>query len=125
MCILWLGTNDLKSRFHRTAENIAEGIRDCILEIQERIPKTRIIIIAPPHAYQTKVSQDWGFTAESVKESLKFTNTFSKIATEKGVSFVSLDDKDIKPSEIDGIHLSLESHRKVAEIFNNELNLLS
>src|SRR3989344_5384775 len=53
LVILWLGTNDLKSKFNRSAQDIAQAI-DHLIETTQTVTK-KIILISPPHAREDKL----------------------------------------------------------------------
>jgi lysophospholipase L1-like esterase len=115
--IIMLGTNDLKNRFGKSSMDIALGvsvlvkmIRSMPLEFfykdqEPRIPE--ILVIVPPPIFETGPFKEY-FVGGSEK-SKSFSRTFSQIGSQH--DFKVLDTAEIiQSSEIDGIHLSKESH---------------
>lgn len=119
--ILMLGSNDLKTTFHLTAEQIAESagklvdvIKTFAQERQEFIPK--IILVSPPELGRgIRTSPFYGaFSEEAIDESRKFPLFFKKVADDRGCIFFDAA-KYIYPSEIDSLHLTPEGHKTLAE----------
>jgi len=118
---MMLGSNDLKTTFHLTAEKIAEGagvlvevIRSFTELKQGFIPK--IILISPPELGPgIRTSPFYGaFNEAAVEESKKFPACYKAVAEKYGCIFFNAAEH-IRPSEADSLHLTPEGHRIMAE----------
>ena len=116
--VVMLGTNDLKPRFNPTAYDIARGVQRLIKAIQKSetgpngtAPKT--IMICPPATVESPVFK-FAF-GDSVELSRELPPHYQLMAKECGAVFIDAN-KYIKSSEVDGIHLDAEAHRKLAKI---------
>ena len=119
--IVMLGSNDLKTTFHLTAQQIAEGagilvdvIKEFTAEKQGFIPK--IILVSPPEiGMGIRTSPFYGaFNEKAIDESRRFPEFYKKIAEDKGCIFFNAA-QYIYPSETDSLHLTPEGHRILAE----------
>ena len=122
LVILSLGSNDLKARFSVTAFDIALSAGVLIDEINKsasgrdgKVPK--ILLLAPPPLGNLT---DFAEIFEGGKEkSQKLSRYYKSIAEERGSYFLDLGEI-VKASDIDGVHLTEESHKivgsKVTEI---------
>jgi lysophospholipase L1-like esterase len=112
---IMLGTNDLKARFHRSGSDIAEtaaflaGVaRTSAVGPGGSLP--RVLLIAPPPIVRPKT---WDEMFEGgVQKSLRFAEYFGSYADWYDVDFFDAGSV-IRSSEIDGIHLEAEEHRKL------------
>ena len=119
--ILMLGSNDLKTAFHLTAKEIADGaaelvdvIRTFTEERQGYIPK--IILISPPEIGPGIASSPFGdeFAESTVEESRKFPRYFREVAEKYKCIFLNAAEY-ISPSDVDSLHLTEDGHRVLAE----------
>jgi lysophospholipase L1-like esterase len=117
--VLWLGTNDLKSKYNRTPEQIAQalsGLVEMILDVgktsQNITPS--IILVSPPIVKEEVLKVGSQFEGAGEK-SKKLPSLIREVATQQGCTFVDLAEY-VEPGDADGVHLELESHPKVAAI---------
>jgi len=120
LVIIFLGTNDLKTRFSVSAWEIAQGAG---LLVQKALAQTRafraapkVLLMAPPKL-SPAINQGphvgfWG-NEEKSKELGKW---YKEVAAQLGVAFVDTD-QIVKSSEIDGLHLDKDQH----EILGKEM----
>lgn len=114
---LMLGTNDLKDRFDRSAEDIAKAVGrlvDVAKEIDDS-PNMKIIILspAPIDAEQPRYSVYGEDFVNGVSKSLELPIEMKKIADEKNCGFIDI--AQFTKVGVDGLHLSEDSHRALAE----------
>jgi len=115
LCILMLGTNDLKKRFSLSATEIARGITVLVEVIKKSgtgpegsAPK--ILLLAPP-----KITKSSKFSDEfrnSYNKSQKLPNYYAKIANDYNLEFLDTS-KIIVASELDGVHPDVNEHLKL------------
>lgn len=118
LVILFLGINDLKSRFSLTASEITSGIRTLVevvcksnAGIDEKPPK--LLLVAPP--FIGKVPDSSRFSEEfegSEEKSKQLGSYFKEVAMEYDCKFLDAS-KVVKTSEVDGIHLDMDQHIKL------------
>lgn len=122
LIILMLGTNDMKERFNRTPERIAEGVETFLLSIKEFVEEEetqmpKIVVVSPP-----LIDEE----VEGVKEKYLGAGEKSKhlallyevIAKKYDCGFVDIA-KLVSPSKKDGYHLESEDHKKIADYFHS------
>ena len=128
---MMLGSNDLKTTFHLTADRIAAGaevlvkdIRSHTAEKQGFIPK--IILISPPEiGTGIRTSPFYGaFHERAVEESRRFPEYYRAVADRNDCYFLNAAEY-IYPSDTDSLHLTPEGHKilagKLAEMIREEL----
>lgn len=119
LVILWLGTNDLKSRFNRSSQDIGNAIRTILTLIQDQAhdvqgKSTKILLIGPPLVLETHFGSGTQFTGAQAK-SKELGLVYEQIAKNFGCAFLDLA-PIVQPGEYDGVHLEPESHPLVAEL---------
>ena len=112
--VLMLGTNDLKTHFHNSAKDMLEMIKKYIKVVKNFWPKTdgskvKLIICGIPPVDDTK------YVFENYEGTTKKRNEFNmleyKYCAERDITFI--DNSDLEVGK-DGIHLTEESHFKLA-----------
>lgn len=115
--VIMLGTNDTLNLFNKTAKESAENIRGYIKLWKNAFPKSEVIIVSPIHITGDAMKHEvfsQVYSHNSILESHNFAAEFVKIAKEEEVYFrdASL---YAQPSALDGIHLDIEGHEKLAK----------
>ena len=111
--VIMLGTNDLKNRFNKDAKMCANELEEFYVSfVKNTLSKVlvntpQIIIVAP--SLIKDIDPDFAGAEEKSKF---FNEEYSKVATKNNCIFV---DNSILESGIDGVHLTKESHKKLAE----------
>jgi lysophospholipase L1-like esterase len=116
--ILWLGTNDLKSKFNRDANKIASAMMELISEVRD----SKIILVAPPFVKENILKSETQFKGAG-KKSQMLGEELRKLAIEKNCSFIDLGPV-VEVGDFDGVHLESESQPVVAEIIYKEIKKL-
>jgi lysophospholipase L1-like esterase len=118
LVILWLGTNDLKSRFNRTPEDVGAGLKKNV-ELIHRVSKdfqgksTKILLISPPLVIETHLGSGTQFAGAEAK-SKELGLVYEQISKNFGCAFLDLA-PIAHPGEFDGVHLEPKSHPIVAD----------
>ena len=125
--IVMLGSNDLKTVFHASSEDIAEGMEKIVCDIrkftnykQGFIPK--IILMCPPAIGEGICESPFNtsFDITAVERSKQLPLLYSKIAEKYGCIFVNTANY-IESSKEDSLHLSKDAHKKLAEVLDDIL----
>ena len=116
-----LGTNDLKSVFGLSAQQIAEGagvlvntIQTFTLEKYGNQPK--IVLISPPEIGSGICSSPFygSFMEDAIDRSRQFPRYYREVAKRYGCVYLNAAEW-IEPSKVDSLHLDPEAHRILAE----------
>ncbi len=115
LCILFLGTNDLKKRFGLSAKEIAWGIRILVDTINKSkagpnglAPK--ILLMVPPYIKkQNNFSDEF---EDSYHKSHNLPDYYEKIAVDYNCEILDTS-KIIVASELDGVHPDVDEHLKL------------
>jgi lysophospholipase L1-like esterase len=119
--IIMLGTNDTKVRFGCNADLIARGLRRLVrkalnTECWRDAPK--ILLVCPPPIlpiYRNSVIFDM-MGPDCDLKSQKLAEPLEKVAEELHISFLNASEiEGVSMHEFDGMHLSAEAHKKLAE----------
>lgn len=127
LVIIMLGTNDLKVRFNKTPSEIAMGIGALVLDIKAmpagrsgRVPE--IMIVSPPPILADL--KGWDSVFEGGREkSLCLAREYERIADAREVHFFDAGSV-VQSSEVDGFHLDLAGHARLAEILAEEIDAI-
>ena len=127
LIILLLGTNDLKERFHRTAEQVTQGLEELIKTIKDygtgkNKTNTKILIISPFLVDESVEGVKDEYLGGEQK-SRQLGKLYEEVAKRNGCDF--LDTLPVvQPSKKDGYHLEPEEHQKLAEVFYSKIKSL-
>ena len=119
--ILMLGTNDCKSAYKATAEDIGAGIEVLIEQIRDKARAASILLISPIYLGE-KVWQgyDEEFNRESVEVSKRLGDVYEQIALKYNISFMRASDYAACSHE-DEEHLDAEGHARLTEAIYNKI----
>ena len=112
-----LGTNDMKTRYAPCPYDIAQGVGRIVTAIKDSrtgpgSTSPVVLMICPPPTVRSPVFETmFGDCAEM---SGKLPPYYEQFAQETGALFLD-SGKILRSSEIDGIHLDPEEHRKLAQ----------
>lgn len=123
--IMMLGSNDLKDKYHATAEMIAEGAETLVKEIELFLTEKqgfcpKIILVAPPvigEGITTSMFQT-RFDETAITRSLQFEELYREVAHQNRCFFFNAA-QYVTSSEEDSLHLMPEEHKKLAEALYN------
>lgn len=117
MVILSLGLNDFQSAYHASVDDVIDGIRILadLIKSSEKTENTKIFILAPPSIRKDIVRSKFGclFDEAAIGKSKEFAQKLKDFASGCGYCFFDCNDIT-ETSKEDGIHISSESHKKIA-----------
>lgn len=123
LVILMLGSNDLKKFFTNGAAQAADGAGQLVDEILEFLEekqgyRPQILLVSPIEIgpAEKKSFFKGQFDVTAIDRSKEFPKEYARVAAEKGVLFFNAAEY-AKASDIDGLHMMPEEHRKLAEAF--------
>lgn len=127
MVVIMLGTNDLKTKFGRAAEEVATALGGYIDNV-EHTAWTRsggvpaILLVSPIHLDATKpafAKLSSNYDTDSVRKSRELSAAIRRIANKRKALFV--DAANVARPGNDGTHLSLDSHEPLSKLIAQEI----
>ncbi len=121
--VVMLGTNDLKTCFDRTADQIAEALRgyldDIALNVTDRRGRTPAVVLVSPILIDDTAPLFDEMTADSfdstgVARSRELGSAIRRVAQERGAAYA--DAATVARPGDDGLHLTRDSHGRLAEL---------
>jgi len=112
---IMLGTNDLKTRFSLSADDVASGAGVLVDVVQRSAAGPRgeapqVLLLAPPPLGELAELAEMFEGARA--KSLKFSRRYARVAEEYGCAFLDTAEV-IVSSAIDGVHLDVSAHHKL------------
>lgn len=113
--ILMLGTNDCKTVFRATPEQIGCGLEQCIIRFETLVPPDRILVVSPLLLGKDvwKPEKDPAFDPLSVKTCAALKNVYAGIAKRRGNLFLAASDYALA-CHLDDEHMNAEGHELLA-----------
>ncbi|MGN1481096.1 GDSL-type esterase/lipase family protein [Porcipelethomonas sp.] len=113
--VIMLGTNDCKTRFGASPEQIANGIRRLVRQVKDA-GCCKILIISPIYLAHGVGDDEYDteFNEESVELSMQLKKSYADIACQEGCLFLAASDVAY-PSEYDREHMDEKGHAALAE----------
>ena len=123
LLILFLGSNDLKARFHVTPADIALSLEQLVktartVDNYKGAPPFQILLVGPTFVREkTFLNEVFGNRHE---DSLRLGPLIRQVAERNGTAFLDLS-VCAEPSELDGLHFDRENHKKVAAAMEEKI----
>lgn len=125
LVILMLGTNELKNTYNKSAKEIGELLEEYFVktilnrksQFKESYPK--LLIVTPPviNEYTEYCKKDNKYLGATEK-SKQLNTIYEDLAKKYNCYFLNNDGLDVG---IDGVHLTEESHKKLAELLYTKI----
>jgi lysophospholipase L1-like esterase len=125
--ILWLGTNDLKTKFDRRPEEVVAALEQMVFEVQNAAyarnhNKPKILLISSPLVKEEVLQPKSQFEGAGEK-SKQLAPLIEELARKTQAGFLNLA-LHVEAGDFDGVHLDPDSHSKVAELMYGEVTRL-
>jgi len=128
LVIIMLGTNDLKTRFNRSPQQIARAVvglarlvEECRGGVNTVYPSPKVPLLAPPPlGTGFHNPEEW---AGGTKKSLVLGSALRDTAAAAGLPFIDAGEF-ISTEGIDGVHLTPEAQQKLGEAVGNKVRIL-
>ncbi len=119
--ILMLGTNDCKSAYGATAQEIGSGVELLVKQIKNSDNDIKIILVSPIELGEGVWEDgfDTEFNKNSVEVSKQLPAVYKKIAEKYDLDFVAASEY-AQPSSADREHLNELGHRQLADAIYNQ-----
>ena len=113
--ILMLGTNDCKTVFRASPEQIGCGLEQCLIRFEQLIPPEKILVVSPLLLGKDvwKSEKDPAFDKQSVRTCAALKDIYRKIAERRGCAFLAASDH-AEACHVDEEHLNAEGHEHLA-----------
>ncbi|MCQ2519827.1 MAG: GDSL-type esterase/lipase family protein [Lachnospiraceae bacterium] len=119
--ILMLGTNDCKTYYGNTPDDIAKGIEECLDIVLKHVSPDNVLLVSPIALGEQVWRDEFDpeFNSNSVQVSKGLKAAYERLAREKSVHFLAASEY-AGPSDSDQEHLDEQGHSKLANaIFEN------
>jgi lysophospholipase L1-like esterase len=125
LVIIFIGSNDLKSRYALTAEDIAFGVNQLVIKTKDHVScfrngEPKVFLVTPPPTGPLKGSIFEYMFKGSEETSKHLAKHFAMIAAGNGVPNLDAG-QYVASSQQDGVHLTRESHQKLGEVMAEEV----
>ena len=110
-----LGTNDCKTVFRASPQQIGCGLEQCLNRFETLVPPEKILVVSPLLLGKDiwKPEKDPAFDQVSIDTCAKLKETYQAIAQKRGNSFLAASDY-AQASPVDDEHLNAEGHERLA-----------
>lgn len=123
--LIMLGTNDAKWKFGRTADDVVASLGRLVDDAEthafDRAERSPRVVLVAPAPVELRPDND-EFDADSVGTATDIAPLLRKLAADRGAVFV--DAGTVAAVGDDGVHLSGESHPRLAELFADTIRSL-
>lgn len=123
LVIIMLGTNDTLNFYDCDAKGSAEAVRRFVTEWKSAFLNSKILVISPIEINENALTHPIFkelYNMNSINKSKEFARYYSVMAEEEGVYFMNAAEY-AKASDIDGIHMIPEEHKKLADAVYNKI----
>ena len=125
LVILMLGTNELKNTYQKSAEEIGNLLEEYFVKVilgrKSQLADTypKLLIVTPPVVREdTEYCKTKDKYLGAMQKSKKLNEIYQTIATKYSCYFIG---NDYLTTGSDGVHLTKESHEKLAEMLRDKI----
>ena len=125
LVIIFMGSNDFKSRYALTAEDVAFGVNQLIVKTMDHVScfkngEPKILLITPPPTGPL-VGSIFEYMFKGSEETSKhLAKHFATVAGWYGIPVIDAG-QHIASSKHDGIHLDQDAHQKLGQVVAEEV----
>lgn len=124
LVVFMLGTNDVKTQYNKTIEEIVNGMQkliECVLKSNKgkHGDHPDVLIIAPQPIIKDGLSRIY-FNDLSIEKSIMFIEALRQLCFINNYNFLD-SSKIVRSSSHDGIHLDASEHRKLADAVKSKI----
>jgi lysophospholipase L1-like esterase len=120
LVVIMLGTNDLKSCFNQSAEQIARGAKKICQEVLDceylAECSTRVVLVSPALVEELP-DEDAAELSGAMAKSREFSRHYGAVAEELAINFFDAAEV-VETSQLDGVHWDAKQH----QVFGRELS---
>lgn len=122
--ILMLGTNDCKTYYGNTEEEIAKGVEECLDLVLNYLSPEKVLLVSPIQLGEEvwKDEFDPEFNRNSVLVSKKLKAAYEKVAKKRNIHFLAASEY-ANPSNSDQEHLDEIGHSALADAIFDSVKL--
>lgn len=123
--IVMLGSNDIKSRYNKSSEQIADSIGDLTRDMKrvlDESQKERVkVLLISPKNIDERLLGDGSFDKKSIEKSVELGGLLEGIALKEGWEYIDASKHNVTLGD-DGLHISEEGHNNLAYAVYNVIS---
>lgn len=129
LLVIMLGSNDLKKKFHLPAADIAGSLQNMLMKVrgyaayQLGCPNLKILVVSPPALGNDLEKSPFAAffdCADAPRQAHDLAKWYAMVAKQFHADFFNATEL-VAGGDVDRLHLSPESHRKLAEALCNKI----
>ena len=121
LVVIMLGTNDLKSRFHCTPQDISMGVKSVCenaLDFSKMNGFEMQVLLVSPPCLNDMPKEDQELFSGATEKSLELAHYYKSVAKSLGISFLDAGEI-VKTNTLDGVHWDATQHKDFGEALSH------
>ena len=117
LIIILLGLNDFQISYNSSVEEVLDGLKVlCDIVKNSKFKNSKLLFLAPLNIRESILCSHFGclFDLSAVKKSQELSSRMKDFVTNIGCEFFNLNEIG-QTSDIDGLHMDIETHKKIGE----------
>ena len=113
--ILAVGVNDLQFIYNVGRQDFENGLERLVDIVKDGAPRASVILLCPPVIGENILKSSFAslFDRSSIEKSYHLKPIYETVAEKKSCKVLDLNEV-VKPSDVDGLHFTQESHYQIA-----------